>query len=222
MARLGAADPASVESGHGSASDEVAIGADRLLVALTELRRLRARLARWEPTLIAAARDRGVTWTDLAPVLGVSSRQAAESRYLRMKRDTPEARTTTRDQRMRATRHQRSGDRAVAGWARDNAAELRSIAGQIAALPNAEATGSGDGARERAALVSRVTDALGNNDAAALVAPLLDAGSALRATHPALAGQVSALAASAEQIRAADLDRRTTGSASTPASPDRG
>ncbi|WP_432876969.1 hypothetical protein ACQPYH_27725 [Kribbella sp. CA-245084] len=211
VARLEAAGPALSPGGHEGTVDEVAIGADRLLVALTEVRRLRACLARWEPALIAAARDRGVTWTDLAPALGVSSRQAAESRYLRMQRDFSGARTTTRDQRMRATRDQRSGDRAVAGWARDNAAELRSLAGQIAALPDGEATGGRDGAIERSSLVSRVTDALGNNDAAELVAPLLEAGSVLRATYPSLAGQVSALAAAADQVRAADLDRRTTG-----------
>jgi hypothetical protein len=70
-----------------------------------------------------------------------------------------------------------------------------------------------DGARERASLVFRKTDALGNDDAAQLVAPVLEAGSVVSATYPLLAGQVSALAASAEKVRAADVDRRTTGSA---------
>ncbi|MEU4292792.1 hypothetical protein AB0E63_31595 [Kribbella sp. NPDC026596] len=199
---------------HDGASGET-VAADRLLVALTELRRLRAYLARWEPTLVAAARQRGVTWTDIAPALGVSSRQAAESRYLRTQRDGAESHTTTRDQRMRATRDRRAGDRAVAGWARDNAAVLRSIAGQITALPATEGTDGAAGAGQHARLVARVNDALGNNDAAELVAPLLEAGSALSANHPDLARRVSALAASAEQVRTADLNRRNPGGGST-------
>src|SRR5262245_48264315 len=76
-------------SGPAAAGGEARPAPDgpQLLIALTELRRLRDQLARWEPTLIAAARDQGVTWTDLAPALGVSSRQAAEARYLGLKRD---------------------------------------------------------------------------------------------------------------------------------------
>ncbi len=195
----------------------------QLLIALTELRRLRDQLARWEPTLIAAARDQGVTWTDLAPALGVSSRQAAEARYLGLKRDDNNndnndnnVAPQTREQRVRATRDGRSGDRAVAGWARDNAALLRRLAGQIAALP---APARHPQARrqhrahddEASRLAARVHEALGSDNAADLVGPLLDTQTMLSKTHPDLARQVSDLAASTEQVRASDLNRRRTG-----------
>jgi hypothetical protein len=194
----------------------------QLLVALTELRRLRDQLARWEPTLIAAARDQGVTWTALAPALGLSSRQAAEARYLGLTRndnntdnDTTVA-PQTREQRVRATRDRRSGDRAVADWARDNAAMLRRLAGQIAALPP---TARHPQARrqhraqddEASRLAARVHEALGSDNVADLVGPLLDTQTLLATTHSDLARQVSDLAASTEQVRAADLNRRLGG-----------
>src|SRR3954453_13343650 len=61
------------------------VEATELLQALSTLRELRDDLTRWEPTLIEAARDRGASWAELAPALGVASRQAAERRYLRLK-----------------------------------------------------------------------------------------------------------------------------------------
>jgi hypothetical protein len=209
---------ATQDAGPGSGAASVVAGPE-LLIALTALRRLRDQLTRWEPALIAAARDRGVTWTDLAPALGVSSRQAAESRYLRLPRDPsdpsePSDPSTTREQRMRASRDRRSGDRAVAGWARDNAAALRALAGQITARP---ASPDEDGTESTAAvdlddggtqLVARVNDALGSDDAADLVDPLLKARATLEAAHPELADQIATLAATAQQIRTADLSRR--------------
>jgi hypothetical protein len=199
----------------------------QLLVALTQLRRLRDQLARWEPTLIAAARDQGVTWTDLAPALGVSSRQAAEARYLGLNRDNTNDNNhdddnnntsvapQTRQQRVRATRDRRSGDRAVAGWARDNAATLRRLAGQIAALPPPPRHPQARRQRraqddEASRLAARVHQALRSDNAADLVGPLLDTQTMLATTHPDLARQVSDLAASTEHIRAADLNRRRT------------
>ena len=47
------------------------------------------RPAAWEPMLIGAARDRGVSWAAIAPVLGVASRQAAERRHLRLNPTPP-------------------------------------------------------------------------------------------------------------------------------------
>src|SRR3954451_15992176 len=77
------------------------------LAALTLLRHLREELAEWEPRLIAAARSHGASWIQLAPALGVASRQAAERRYLRLRPDdTGEA--TTGEQRVRAERDRRA------------------------------------------------------------------------------------------------------------------
>ncbi|WP_130445308.1 hypothetical protein [Kribbella rubisoli] len=45
---------------------------------------MREWLAAWEPLLIGAAREQGVSWAELAPALGVASRQAAERRHLRL------------------------------------------------------------------------------------------------------------------------------------------
>src|SRR4051812_17209257 len=55
-----------------------------LVEALGLLRWAQAELAGLEPRLIGAARRAGVSWQELAPVLGVASRQAAERRYLRL------------------------------------------------------------------------------------------------------------------------------------------
>jgi hypothetical protein len=162
------------------------------------LRRLRSRLTAWEPALIGAARERGVTWTHIAPALGLASRQAAERRYLRLNPDGDA--TTTREERVQATRDRRSGERAVAVWARENAAALRGVAGQITALSGLN--------RSARASVARVTSALGSDDAADLVAPLAAASATLSRSHPDLAGRIDALTTSAERARAADLDRR--------------
>jgi hypothetical protein len=173
-----------------------------LLVALAGLRRLRDQLTAWEPALIGAAREQGVTWMHLAPALGLASRQAAERRYLRL--NPGDGAGTTREGRVQATRDRRSGDRAVAVWARDNAADLRRVAGQIAALSD-QGEALDRPARDS---VARVHAALGVDDAADLVAPLAEAGSALSSSHPDLAGRISALTASAAQVRTADFDRR--------------
>ncbi len=65
----------------GSASEVVAT---HMLDGLALLRQIRTELAAWEPELITAARRAGASWTQLAPALGVASRQAAERRYLRL------------------------------------------------------------------------------------------------------------------------------------------
>ncbi|NUR99990.1 MAG: hypothetical protein HOV67_32620, partial [Kribbellaceae bacterium] len=111
-----------------------AADADELLATLTALHQLRAYFDHWEPILIDAARGRGATWAEIAPTLGLASRQAAERRYLRLKPHAGDAPGTTRESRVQAARDRRAGDRAVAGWARDNAAVLRELAGQVTAL----------------------------------------------------------------------------------------
>jgi hypothetical protein len=55
-----------------------------VLDALVMLHWMQAELSAVEPALIAAARTAGASWQDLAPALGVASRQAAERRYLRL------------------------------------------------------------------------------------------------------------------------------------------
>ncbi|PBC92812.1 hypothetical protein BX281_0524 [Streptomyces sp. Ag82_O1-15] len=61
-------------------------GSAQALAALLRLREVRDQLAEWEPGLIETAREAGASWADLARPLGVSSRQAAERRYLLQRR----------------------------------------------------------------------------------------------------------------------------------------
>ncbi|MFJ4894956.1 type III effector protein [Streptomyces sp. NPDC088788] len=164
--------------------------ADQALVALVHLRELREQLAGWEPGLIEAARAAGSSWADLAHPLGVSSRQAAERRYLRVRPGTP---GTTGEQRVQATRSRRAADRTLTAWARANAAELRQLAGQITALPDPPA-------QSRAAL-TRLAEVLADDDASMLLAPLADTYRHLKDHHPDLADRVAALTDHADHIR---------------------
>jgi hypothetical protein len=176
-----------------------------LLAAIDALSRLRTRLDQWEPMLIDAARERGLTWAQIAPALGVASRQAAERRYLRLK-PQPDGVRTTREARVDATRHERSAERAVATWARSQAAALRQLAGQIAALPT---SGRARASAEKRTAIDQVRRVLASDDAAELVQPLTAAGESLRDEHPRLAEQISALTATADKIRDTDRSRRT-------------
>ncbi|HEX6347448.1 HSP18 transcriptional regulator [Umezawaea sp.] len=157
------------------------LSAAQALSALELLRELRAELADWEPRLIATARDHGASWADLAPALGVASRQAAERRYLRLR--TSDIGESTGEERVRAERDRRAGDRAVSQWARANSAVLRSLAGQI-----------GD-------LDPSVHRALGENDAAALLSPLAGAHDHLRTTHPDLADRIGLIGEHTDRVR---------------------
>jgi hypothetical protein len=164
----------------------------QFLVALALLRELRAQIGEWEPDLIDAARGHGASWAQLAPALGVASRQAAERRYLRLRPSADDA-ASTGDQRVAAERDRRAGDRAVKHWARHNAADLRQLAGQISALadlPDA-ANAPLDGLRR----------ALGENDAADLLGPLADTHDHLAADHPVLAARVREVARDTESVR---------------------
>ncbi|GLZ40559.1 HSP18 transcriptional regulator [Actinokineospora sp. NBRC 105648] len=165
--------------------------AEDVLAALGLLRHIRDELADWEPRLIEAARVAGVSWARIAPALGVASRQAAERRYLRLRPDGTT--TSTGEQRVRAERDRRAGDRAVGRWARDNAVLLRRLAAAVSAVD-----GLGhDGRRS----VEGVTDALAGNDTADLLDPLADAGPHLRETHPDLADQITAVGDQADRAR---------------------
>ncbi len=164
--------------------------ANEVLAALMLLRRLRDELSGWEPQLIEAARALGTSWADLAPALGVASRQAAEKRYLRVRR-TDEA--GTGDERVQAERDRRAGDKAVTVWARENAAVLRMLAAQV---------GPHDAA---------VQQALGAEDAASLLGPLTEAGPGLQARHPGLANQIAAIGQQTDQLRLDAQNRRSGG-----------
>jgi hypothetical protein len=169
------------------------------LVALTALRDLRRRLDAWEPELIAAARAGGASWAILAPVLGVASRQAAERRYLRLRRPGRGEAEMTGDERVLAERDRRAGDRAVTAWARANSADLRQLAGQISAL-----TDLGPDAQPS---LDRLHEALGGSDPAALIAVLAGTQEHLGSEHAALAERVTAMGERVDDVRA-DTHRR--------------
>ncbi|PXY35043.1 HSP18 transcriptional regulator [Prauserella coralliicola] len=171
---------------------------NQVLAALVLLRELRDDLADWEPQLIAAARELGTSWAELAPALGVASRQAAERRYLRLRQS--DSGEPTADGRVRAERDRRAGDRAVAEWARDNSATLRRLAAMVSA-----AEGLGAPAR---GYVDRVEKALGESEPVILLQPLAGLSPHLRDTHPALAQQVDDITARSEQVRRETVGRR--------------
>ena len=182
----------SVPGAEGSASTAEILG------ALVRLNELRAQLTRWEPRLIEAARTVGISWLQLAPALGVASRQAAERRYLRLNPHASQPQLKG-EQRVQAARDRRAGDRAVAVWARDNAADLRRLAGQVTALDGLDALAQ--------ASVDAVHDALGNNDSAALLGPLATAGEQLTKNHPALAARISEIGARTRKARRSGENR---------------
>ncbi|MFF1520203.1 type III effector protein [Streptomyces sp. NPDC058305] len=160
---------------------------ERAKEALQLLREVREQLAGWEPGLIEAARDAGASWADLAHPLGVSSRQAAERRYLRVR---PGEAGSTKEQRVQATRGRRAADRSVTAWAQKHAAPLRQLAATITALPDLPDSATG--------AIDALHVALGDSDPAQLLGPLSDAGPHLReADHTELADRVT------------DIDRHT-------------
>jgi hypothetical protein len=172
-------------------------GSEQALAALLLLREVRDQLAEWEPGLIEEAREAGASWADLASPLGVSSRQAAERRYLRVRPGNP---GSTGEQRVRATRDRRAADRTVTAWARTNAADLRQLAGQINALTDLPAAA-------RTPLVE-LTVALADNDAAALVGPLTVTHAYLASDHPDLAARVDDVARHTDRLREHSGDQR--------------
>ncbi|MDX3537577.1 HSP18 transcriptional regulator [Streptomyces sp. MB09-01] len=167
------------------------------LAALVLLREARERLADWECVLIENARDQGASWAELAGPLGVASRQAAERRYLRLR---PGTAGSTGEQRVQATRDSRAADRTVSAWARDSAAELRRLAGQVTSL-----TGLPDTAR---GAIGELNQALADNDAARLVKPLTDTRPHLRPEDTELADRIDAMTRHTDQLRQDTHDQR--------------
>jgi hypothetical protein len=174
---------------------------EHLLAALVLLRWLRVELDTWEPHLIAAARERGASWVDLASALGVASRQAAERRYLRVRvPDEPDGTATTREGRVSAERDRRAGDRAISQWARDHGADLRQLAGQITSLTGLDA--------DAQTSVDRLHHALGATDLTTLVQRLADTRQHLSGEHTTLAERVDAVTRHADHIRHNTRQRR--------------
>ncbi|SCF93253.1 type III effector protein [Streptomyces sp. Ncost-T10-10d] len=173
-------------------------GREEALAALRLLRDVCRRLVAWEPGLIEAAREAGASWADIAHPLGVTSRQAAERRYLRL-RTGPLG--TTGEQRVQATRDHRAANRAVAAWARDNAADLRRLAGRITSL-----TGLPERARPA---IGALGDALGDKDPARLIGPLAGVRPHLK-DRSDLADRVDRLVRQIEDLRRDSDSRRRT------------
>ncbi|MGM1061970.1 HSP18 transcriptional regulator [Saccharothrix sp. Mg75] len=155
-------------------------GVEQVLEALVLLRGLREELAGWEPRLIASARAMGTSWAELAPALGLASRQAAERRYLRLR---PSEVEDTAEGRVRAERDRRAGERAVSRWARENAGSLRSLAGQVGRVD---------------VVVRR---ALEVDDVVALIGPLVESVVRVRVDNPELAREIQAVGDRAEEVR---------------------
>lgn len=169
------------------------------LAALLMLREVREQLASWESGLIETARGRGASWADLAGPLGVASRQAAERRYLRLR---PGAAGSTGEERVQATRDTRAADRTVTAWARDNAADLRRLAGQVTTLTGLPANAQG--------AIGDLNLALADNDAARLVRPLTATRAHLRPEDAELAERIDALTQHTDQLRQDTRDQRST------------
>lgn len=165
--------------------------AEPSLAAIEALHRVRDLLALWEPLLIEEARRSGASWAELAPALGVTSRQAAERRYLRLRPTSDEA--LTGEQRVRRARDQRAGERAVAGWARENASHLRQVAGQASALAGLTSAG-----RRRA---RDLRESLEGDDPADLLQPLAAMHEHLLDEHGGLAAQVHAITRRVGKLR---------------------
>jgi len=173
---------------------------EELLDALELLHALRDQLTGWEPQLIAAARDRGVSWQRLATVLGVATRQAAERRFLRL---APSATgEITGDGRVQAARQRRADDRALQSWAREHAGELRRLAAEVIGLTGLARPGR----RHQRELADRLVE----DDPALLLGSLAAARPHLTPRHSATAKQLSAIAKRIERIK------RAGGPSSTP------
>ncbi|MER7698108.1 MULTISPECIES: HSP18 transcriptional regulator [unclassified Streptomyces] len=190
------------QAGTGAASSGSAPDPEptQALVSLQLLREVRERLAGWETGLIETARAAGASWADLADPLGVASRQAAERRYLRLR---PGSAGSTGEQRVRATRDRRAGDRSISVWARQNAADLRSLAGQVTALADLPAPAGPS--------LDRLRQALGGDDPAALITPLTALHPHLTAEHRQLADRVGSLARHTSRLREDTATRRRNG-----------
>ncbi|MFJ5548740.1 HSP18 transcriptional regulator [Streptomyces sp. NPDC093225] len=188
-----------LEDAHGAVGAKPA-DPQEALAALLLLREVREELAGWESGLIETARAAGASWADLAGPLGVASRQAAERRYLRLR---PGRAGTTGEERVQATRDSRAAQRTIDAWARDHAADLRQLAGQITALTALDASGR--------ASIGDVRQALASSDPADLIGPLTAAQAHVRPGDPALADRIDTLVQHTDHLRRSSDQRRRPG-----------
>jgi hypothetical protein len=98
-----------------------------ILAALALVVEAREQLEDFEVRLIRQAREREITWTDIAVPLGLRTRQSAESRAMRLERAAATGHTS-RD--VAATRNQKAGERRTRAWATAQEERLRAIAEQ--------------------------------------------------------------------------------------------
>ncbi|MEU4268025.1 type III effector protein [Streptomyces sp. NPDC026092] len=195
LAALAAIDEA-VRAARSATPDTTPHGSsEEALAALLLLRELREQLAAWEPGFIEAARDAGASWADLAHPLGVTSRQAAERRYLRVRPGNP---GTTGEQRVQTIRDRRAADRTITAWARSNAADLRQLAGQITALDTLPTDTQAD-----------LSAALAHSDPTLLLEPLARTHAHLTPLQPELAKRVDDLTRRTEDLRDESDQRRS-------------
>ncbi|MEW2071629.1 HSP18 transcriptional regulator [Streptomyces sp. NPDC007346] len=183
-------------------ADDVEGGQDRAqaLASLQLLREVRERLAGWESGLIEAARAAGASWAELADPLGVASRQAAERRYLRLR---PGSLGSTGEQRVKATRDRRAADRTITTWARQNASDLRSLAGQVTALSGLPSPAD--------SALDHLRQALAADDAALLVDPLVAVRPHLPSGQRQLADRIDSLTRRTGELREDTAARRQNG-----------
>jgi hypothetical protein len=174
-------------------------GPQQAMAALLLLRELRTQLAGWEAGIVETARAAGATWADLAPSMGVASRQAAENRYLRLRPSAPGT-TETNAERVKAVRDRRAADRTVTHWARTHAADLRVLAARITALT--------DLPPEAAPALTALHTALGATDAAGLIPPLARIRPHLGSGHTDLATRLDTLTDHTARLRQDSDNRR--------------
>ncbi|MEU3774326.1 hypothetical protein AB0F11_14200 [Streptomyces sp. NPDC032472] len=116
---------------HGMVSEE------DLLAALLVIRELKSKFDIDEARIIAAAREKKVTWQRLAGAMELRSRSSAERRFLQLSAvgDCEPGRARTQAERVEQARTLRSR-RAEREWAADNAAHIMRLARQLALLPD--------------------------------------------------------------------------------------
>ncbi|MGC9501862.1 hypothetical protein [Streptomyces sp. WG7] len=109
-----------------------------ILAALLAIRMLREKLDHDELKLITLARSKRITWARIAEWQELSGRQAAERRHLQLGRAYTRPDGTvppTQSERVEYARGLRSR-RAERQWALNNAARIRRVAMQLAAIDN--------------------------------------------------------------------------------------
>ncbi|MFE3143379.1 hypothetical protein [Streptomyces scopuliridis] len=116
--------------GHltGEGEEVPRVPADDVLAALTMLDDARARLDALEHDLLRAARSRDASWATVAGALGLSTRQSAESRALRLERSR-KAFSDGRD--VAAQRADRTRQRNADAWLVAHEERIRTVCGQI-------------------------------------------------------------------------------------------